>query len=236
MRRIWITLLTMALALAVAAPAGAGKPNCNPDDPNYTPDHPTCASEDPGDDPVLVDVAMTGALATTCNDGDEIAGTTVMKRDADGLSPAAPTELVLFDLDIQGGDTSRQYPNPVTASGFSGCHGEQLDEELGRTVSPYGGLFITLDDNGAVTDLLWHFDYYLKTITRGQRDLMAVMEHFTLSGHNLTWDAESSTVSGSFDVLYHLEDRENHVSIGYEPRVIPPVYLEFTLTMEPHGG
>jgi len=240
MRRIWITLLAMALVLGLAAPAGAGKPNCNRDDPNYTPDHPTCANEDPGDDLVLVDVAMTGALATSCDgddgDGDGIAGSMVMQRDADGLSPAAPTTLAILKLDIQGVNTSRQHPDPVIALGFSGCHGEQLDEVLGRTASPYGGLFITLDDTGAVTDVLWHFDYYLETITRGQRDLVAVMEHFTLSGHNLTWDAESSTVSGSFDVLYHLEDRINKESIGYESVDGSPVYLEFILTMEPHLG
>lgn len=160
MRRIWITLLVMVLTVALAAPASA-KVDCD-----LKPDHPTCASDDPGEDPVLVDVAMTGALATTCDDGDGMAGTMVMQRDGDGLSPTAPTELVIFDLDIRGVDASRQYPDPVIASGFSGCHGEQLD----GTVSPYGGLFITLDDSGAVTDVLWHFDYYLETMTRGKRE------------------------------------------------------------------
>jgi hypothetical protein len=232
MRRTWITLLAAALVLLLATPATAGKPSCNPEDPNYTPDHPTCASEDPGDDPVLVDVAMTGALATTCDDGDGIAGTMVMQREADGLSPTAPTELAIFELDIQGVDTSRQYPQPVVASGFSGCHGEQLD----GNDSPYGGLFITLDDSGAVTDVLWHFDYYLETMTRGKREVMALMEHFTLSGHDLTWDAGTSIASGWFNVLYHLEDVANHVSVGYEPVDGSPVYLVFTLTMEPHSG
>jgi hypothetical protein len=214
------------LAVAFAAPASA-KVDCD-----LKPDHPVCAGEDPGDDPLLVDVAMSGALATTCNDGDKIAGKMVMERDADGLSPAAPTQLVLFDIDIQGVDTSRDYPDPVTSSGFSDCHGEQLD----GTASPYGGLFITLDDSGAVTDVLWHFDYYLETMTRGNREVMALMEHFTLSGHDLTWDAGTSTASGWFNVLYHLEDLANRVSVGYEPVDGSPVYLEFTLTMEPHSG
>jgi hypothetical protein len=107
---------------------------------------------------------------------------------------------------------------------------------LNGTSSPYGGLFISLDDSGAVTDLLWHFDYYIETMTRGNRDLMAVMEHFTLSGHDLTWDAETSTASGWFNVLYHLEDRINKESVGYATVDGSPVYLEFTLTMEPHVG
>jgi hypothetical protein len=216
----------VVLTVAFAAPASA-KVDCD-----LKPEHPVCAGEDPGDDPILVDVAMTGALATTCNDGDKIAGTMVMQRDADGLSPAAPTKLVLLYLDIPGVDASRQHPDPVIASGFSNCHGEQLD----GTASPYGGLFITLDNSGAVTDVLWHFDYYLETVTRGNREVMSLMEHFTLSGHGLTWNADTSTASGSFNVLYHLEDRENHVSVGYEEVEGSPVYLEFTLTMEPHSG
>ena len=226
MRRIWIALLVVVLTVAFAAPASA-KVDCD-----LKPDHPVCAGEDPSDDAVLVDVAMTGDLATTCDDGDAIAETMVMQRDADGLSPTAPTELAIFELDIQAVDTSRQYPQPVIASGFSGCHGEQLD----GTDSPYGGLFITLDDSGAVTDVLWHFDYYLETMTRGKREVMALMEHFTLSGHDLVWDAGTSTASGWFNVLYHLEDVANHVSVGYEPVDGSPVYLEFTLTMEPHSG
>jgi len=201
-------LAVAALTLAGAVPAGArGRP----------------VAVD------LVDVTMTGALASTCHDGpgDEtgIDGVMVMQRDADGLAPA---NLGRLALDIPGVDSSRLYPEPVAASGFFGCHGEQLD----GTASPYGGLFITLDDTGAVTDLLWHFDYYIETQVRGKRTVMSVMEHFTLSGHNLSWDADRSVVSGNFNVLYHLEDTVQHVSIDYVPR--GEVYLEFSLTIAPH--
>lgn len=227
MRPIWIAVLVVILTVAFAAPASA-EVDCD-----LKPNHPVCANDDPGDEPVLVNVAMTGALATTCEkDGDGIAGTMVMERDADGLSPAAPTELVLYDLDIPDVDASRLYPEAETSTGFSGCHGEQLD----GTVSPYGGLFITLDDSGAVTDVLWHFDYYIEEMARNKRTVLTLMEHFTLSGHDLSWDAETSTASGSFNVLYHLEDRANHVSVGYESVEGSPVYLEFTLTMESHVG
>lgn len=50
MKRIWIALLAVALALMVAAPAGADKPICDPDDPDYTPGHPACQEEEPGED------------------------------------------------------------------------------------------------------------------------------------------------------------------------------------------
>lgn len=54
MRRIWVTLLAVALALVIALPAGAGKP---PIDCDKLPNHPECAT-DPGDD--------TPIAGTTC--------------------------------------------------------------------------------------------------------------------------------------------------------------------------
>lgn len=207
-------LATTALIMTMAVPVAAkGKPP-KPSDPP----------------PVLMDVTMTGALTTECNDGDEIDDVMVMERNDHGLAPA---NLARLALDIPDVDSSRLYhPKAVTASGFAGCHGEQLD----GTTSPYGGLFITLDDTEAVTDLLWHFDYYLETTTRGKRTVMSLMEHFTLSGHDLMWDAKTSMVSGWFNVLYHLEDRVNHVSVGYEPVDGSPVFLKFTLMMmTPHS-
>lgn len=205
-------LATTALIMTTAVPVAAkGKPP-KPSDPP----------------PVLTAVTMTGALTTECNDGNGIDGAMVMERNDHGLAPA---NLARLALDIPDVDSSRLYPQAVTASGLTGCHGEQLD----GTTSPYGGLFITLDDTGAVTDLLWQFDYYLETTTRGKRTVMSLMEHFTLSGHDLIWDAEISTVSGWFNVLYHLEDRANHVSVGYEPVDGSPVFLEFTLMMTPRN-
>jgi hypothetical protein len=216
--RITISLLAATGLIAVlAAPVAAkGKP------------------PKPNDPPVLMDVTMSGALATTCEDGDGIDGVMVLARDDDGLTPAGgPVELALLEFDIPGVDTSRLYPEPTVSTGFTGCRGEQLD----GSASPYGGLFITLDDTGAVTDLFWHFDYYLETTPRGKsgKTMVSLMEHFTLSGHELTWDAETSTASGWVNVLYHLEDSVNRVSVGYEPVAGSPVFLEFTLTMTPHG-
>ena len=43
-------LLAGALALLMAAPAGAGRPNCDPDDPKYTPEHPACQGDEPSED------------------------------------------------------------------------------------------------------------------------------------------------------------------------------------------
>jgi len=45
MKRLWITLLIVAMAVVITIPAGAGDINC--DDPlskPYTPDHPTCTT------------------------------------------------------------------------------------------------------------------------------------------------------------------------------------------------
>jgi hypothetical protein len=213
MRRTIVALMAAAgLVLAMTAPVAAkGKP------------------QKPTDPPELVEVTMTGDLATTC-------GPMVMERSGTELFGVGPT---LLDLAITGVDSSRYgayddpdwsytYPTKAPSTGFSGCHGEQLD----GTESPYGGLGITVDETGAVTDLLWHFDYYL-AFSDGKRPRLEVMEHFTLSGHDLSWDAATSTVSGSFDVLYHLEDRPNRVSIGYVSR--GSVDLSFTFTMTPHA-
>jgi hypothetical protein len=232
--RITVALLAATGLIAVlAAPVAAkGKP------------------PKPSDPPVLMDVTMSGALSTTCEDGDGIDGVMVLARDNDGLTPAGgPVEFALLEFDIPGVDSTRRYDadgnllgeydadgNFIAdepSTGFTGCRGEQLD----GSASPYGGLFITLDDTGAVTDLFWHFDYYLETTPRGKSGKMMVslMEHFTLSGHELMWDAETSTASGWVNVLYHLEDSANQVSVGYEPVDGSPVFLEFTLTMTPHG-
>lgn len=218
--RVTVALLTATgLIMAMATPVAAKPKPPTPSDPP----------------PAVMAVTMTGALSTLsspttdCDDGDGIDGVMVMERDEHGLAPA---NLARLTLDIPDVDSNRLYPPEFeTATGFAGCHGEQLD----GTQSPYGGLFITLDDTEAVTDLLWHFDYYVETTTRGKRTVMTVMEHFTLSGHDLTWNAETSTASGWFNVLYHLEDKANHMSIGYEPVDGSPVFLEFTLVMTPHG-
>ena len=212
-KRVLTIAVVLATALVMAMPAGAKKP------------------PKPSDPPVLMDVTMSGALATTCDDGDGIDGVMVMARDSqNGFSPV---NLAILYLDIPGMDTSRLYPAPTSSTGFTGCHGEQLD----GNASPLGGLVITLDDTGAVTDLFWHFDYYLETTTRGKsgKTMVSLLEHFTLSGHELMWDPETSTASGWVNVLYHLEDSVNQESVGYEPVEGSPVFLEFTLTMTPHS-
>ena len=133
-------------------------------------------------------------------------------------------------LSIQGIDTSRRYPTVTPGDGFDGCHGGDLD---GNDV-PYGGFGIALNDLGEPTDVFWHFDYYLETAQLGKkRTQVVVMEHFTLSGHDLAFDPATSTVSGTFNVLYHLEGGGE--SVGYEPVAGSPVELSFTFEMQPQG-
>ncbi len=95
---------------------------------------------------------MTGTLASTCTDGDDNPDAITMERSGTELFPADGERL---HLEIQGVDSSRLFPSKIESNGFTGCRGEQLDGSW----SPYGGLGITVDGNGAVTGLLWHFDY-----------------------------------------------------------------------------
>ena len=216
-KRTPIAMLAVGvLVVAWAGPAAAKKP-----------------APPPEPETQLVDVTMTRVgsegLDTTigCDDGDGVDGSLRMELRSDGLYPAVEGVVGLFVDEV---DTDRLFPEPTDGSvGFTGCHGESID----GTSSPYGGMGITIDDAGAVTDLLWHFDYYLDYTTKGKRTLLSVMEHFTLSGHDLAWDAETSTVSGWFNVLYHLEDRTTNTSVGYEPVAGSPRFLEFTVTWTP---
>ncbi|MEN8114733.1 MAG: hypothetical protein ABFS21_10120 [Actinomycetota bacterium] len=52
MKRFWIMLLVLAVALVTALPVGAAKPDCNPDSPDYTPEHPSCVPDEP-DEPLV---------------------------------------------------------------------------------------------------------------------------------------------------------------------------------------
>ena len=71
-------------------------------------------------------------------------------------------------------DTDGTFIPDDPSTGFTGCHGEKVD----GSASPYGGLVITVDDTGAVIDLLWHFDDYLETTGRGKcgKPMVSVME------------------------------------------------------------
>ncbi len=211
-------LSAAALVIAMAVPVGAKKP-----------DRPGGGGP-PAAELVEVTMGLVGGtgLATDCDDGDGLAGVMLMERSGNELIPAFEDRLGLF---VDGIDTSRRYPSPTPGDGFSGCKGGAID---GSPVA-YGGLMVTLGDNGAPTDILWHFDYYLETerVNKNRFRLM-VMEHFTLSGHDLTFDEATSTVSGWFNVLYHLEEWGGE-SIGYEPVGGSPVYLSFTFEMQPGG-
>jgi hypothetical protein len=235
-KRLLVIAAVLAVPLWIAGSAVGGVDCDNPkfaENPQCTtttvPETTTTTTASPEPEPQFVDVTMTrvGAegLDTTidCDDGDGVAGSLRMELRADGLyGDAVVPALGLFVAEV---DADRLFPEPTSdVVGFEGCHSGDAS---------YGGLVITLDDAGAVTDLLWHFDYYLDYTTRGKRSLLSVMEHFTLSGHDLAWDAETSTVSGSFDVLYHLEDRTTNTSVGYEPVAGSPRFLEFTVTWTP---
>ena len=189
----------------------------------------------------LVDVTMTlvGAegLTTDCDDADEIDGSLLMQRTRSGLSSV---ESVAPILGLFMAEVAWERSNPGSSgTGFAGCHGGDVEESPGTWD---GALWIDIDRQGAVTDLLWHFDYYVDGTTKflPKKTLYSetLRENFTLSGHDLAWDAANSTVSGTFTVSHFLVDRETGEEILYVPFYAPfpetSRELAFTLTFEPH--
>lgn len=80
------------------------------------------------------------------------------------------------------------------------------------------GEFQAVDQGGAVTDLLWHFDYYVdgKLSRNGKHYSETVRENFRLGGHDLSWNPQTSTVSASFNLKHFLNDEEIGQYIGYK--------------------
>jgi hypothetical protein len=217
-RRTIVALASVAALLLAAVPATAAPPDGKGKPSPTTPE--------------LVEVTMTLidglGISTDCDDGDGHPGVIVMERSGNELFPVNDDRIGLY---VDGVDTSRTYPTPTTNTGFADCYGGDID---GNPID-YGGFGITLNDAGEPTDVFWHFDYYLETEQLNKkRTRLVVMEHFTLSGHDLLFDANTSTVMGTFNVLYHLEEFGG-VSIGYEPVAGSPVELSFTFVMEPQG-
>jgi len=218
MRRVWIALTVVAMVLAMTVPATAKKPTTE-----------------------TVKVTMTlvdgEGLATNCGDGD---GYLLMTRDRAGLV-GGPSEVVL-GLIMADVEWSRAYP-ASSGSGVSGCHGDTVNgSPVGNTL--YGGLGMNIDRSGAVTDVLWHFDYYLdgdttyRTLPNGKVIVGAfewtVREYFTLSGSDLEWDDDTSTVSGYFNLSHSLYDSDDE--FGYIPFEGSPHWMQFAVTIDPYDG
>jgi hypothetical protein len=182
----------------------------------------------------LVDMTMTLAgpegLTTGCDDADGIAGSLLMERTRSGLVSVEGVAPVL-GLFMDEVPWWRAHPGS-SGTGFAGCHGGTVTGSPGTWD---GWLSITIDREGAVTDLLWHFDYYVDGETRvlpnGKvRYTETVRENLTLSGSDLTWNEATATVSGVFTVSHFL--RKDDTYIDYEP--FGSRNLTFTLTTGPH--
>lgn len=239
MKKYLGTLMGLTLMLAVAIPAAAkGKPQ-------------------PPNEPELVWVTISGdAIATTCpeqwtedghvSDGDDVR--MLMARQRDSLQPANEDRLF---LNITGVDTTRKYPLPdgggSTDGAFDrdssffgdGCFGGNID----GSPPGYGGLGLTIDADGALTDLRWHFDYVIVTeeTTKGaphNANRLVALEHFTFSGHDLTsvpLEGGGFEVTGDFNVLYHLAEPRGGESVDYEPVTGSPLKgLTFTFRIDPY--
>ncbi len=214
------TVMSLALATAAWGAPGGGK-----------------GKPQPTDD--LVDVTMTlvgdeGLTTLDDCDDDSNTGSLSMKRTRNGLESVEDVAPIL-GLYMDDIAWERKYPEPLSDSGFAGCHGGTV---LGSPYAWDGHLWIDIDPDGAVTDLLWHFDYYLDgevTVNKSgkERYRQTVRENFTLSGHDLTWNTVTETVSGAFTVSHFLiENWKDGEEIGYVP-FGPPHELSFTLTFQP---
>lgn len=221
--RTLTTLLTVAALIAAwAIPVSAGKPPTN-----ETVEVTMSLVDADGD-------GITQGLTTGCDDGDGANGYLLMTRDRKGLV-GGPSAIVL-GLFMNDVDWSRHYP-ASSGIGFAECHGETVASSPIENVT-YGGLGMNIDRSGAVTDVLWHFDYYLDgdyiELRNGRvRFQDTVREYFTLTGNDLEWNDANSTVSGWFHLSHSVYDAENE--IGYEAFPGSPQWMEFTITIEPQG-
>lgn len=230
MRLVWVVLTVVAMVLAMTVPATAKRPTT--ETVKVTMELVPFVDESGGE--------VRAGLTTDCDDGDGSNGYLLMTRDRAGLV-GGPSEgvLGLFMNDVHW---SREYPASVGV-GLVGCHGDTVDDSPVEN-SLYGGIGFNIDRNGAVTDVLWHFDYYLDGTTtsrvlpngkviEGAFD-WTVREYFTLTGNDLLWDDATSTVSGKFYLKHSLYDADTE--IGYEPFPGPPREMAFTVIIDPWDG
>lgn len=227
--RTAIALLTViALVMTWAAPVSAGNPTAT-ETVKVTMNLVESQSEEvlPG----LSEKVLPG-LSTECDDGDGDNGYLLMTGDRKGLV-GGPSEAVL-NLVMNGVTWDRTYPAMTPVTGLDGCHGDTVAGSLMENTM-YGGLGFNIDRNGAVTDVLWHFDYYLDGETvqlnpRKTQFVWTVREYFTLTGNDLNWDPETNTVSGDFYLMHSLYDAESE--IGYEPVPGSPQPMAFQIIIE----
>lgn len=197
-------LAVIALVMTWAAPVSAGKPAAT-ETVKVTMNLVESQSEE-----------VLPGLSTECDDGDGDNGYLFMTRDREGLV-GGPSEAVL-NLVTNGVTWDRTYPAMTPVTGLDDCHGDTVAGSVMENTT-YGGLGINIDRNGAVTDVLWHFDYYLdgeivQLNPRKTQFVWTVREYFTLTGNDLNWDPETNTVSGDFYLMHSLYDAETE--IGYE--------------------
>lgn len=214
-------------------PAAADKPTC--------PGHPSCGKDPPpGDGPALVDVTMRlvnedgEGLDTNC-DGNED-GKIEMVNTGSRLEPTGDPVLRIEMKEVAW---ERIFPDPISGEGFSGCHRMLLDPDEPEAV--LGGLVISLDPSGAVSDIRWHFDYWYvwQELQRGKKTqrVLADFEHFTLGMDETTlrWDEGTpqipgginGTLTASFGMFYHVPNQD------YQPLEGSPRELSFTIVAEP---
>ena len=151
----------------------------------------------------------------------------VENRDGLGEGEQAPA-IGVYMADVAW---SRQYTSATQGEGLAGCH-DSTHPESPLDWPSY--LQISMDRNGAVTDIVWNFSHYVDEIvsvhprTGRERVVGTIHENFRLSGHDLLWDDKTSTVRGDFHLSYYPSEDSTFQEFDGSPQ-----WFEFTVEVNP---
>ena len=252
-KRFWIVLVAVAMAMVSAIPAGAAKP-AKPAPTLYEVAFDFSGASDGFS---TRQCGIGESLTMEAGPGGRLGATGDLNEAGD-----EGTDVPLFDVRLPGLEWHRYYPyypdaesaldddfdpnsqySPTAGIGLTGCHGGGIDvfvDTDGFSVKDYPRFLMLTVRDGSV-DFRWEADYYLENLETASKNprkptvSLTAMEGFSYSG-SLEWAGvwdktakSSGLVTGEINV--------SHFSPGvYEPFTGSPVYVEFTMTICPHGS
>jgi hypothetical protein len=221
MKRIWIMVLTVAMALVIAIPATAKKPVPEEPEPSAYDVTLNFFDEQPG-------------LSTICGGTNSIRMFGTAERGTLSLWDIdTPNEAPLIHVRAPDVVWERTYPTPSSGeAGFDECHGPSVYVGPDHPFADHGGtLMITIDDDAGTVDFLWHFDYYIDAEDLGKskpRWVSTVRENYTMSA-TASYDPDTGVVEGWFPISWSL--KEGRVLVhSYDPfEPIEGTYMTFSV-------